>query len=48
MKEVRTPASQPVARTRVVTLAWASPVVGSTVRVVPRASLLWKPCPYER
>ena len=43
---VRTPSSQPLARDQARhRLSAASPVFGSTVVVVPRASLLWKPRP---
>ena len=43
--ETRSPTSAPRERTSGSTRDAASPVAGSTVIVVPRASLLWKPQP---
>ena len=45
MAALRKPTSRARERTRGVTLSAASPVFGSSVIVVPRASLLWKPLP---
>ena len=47
-RRLRRPASYPVVRTSGSTRCTGSLVFGSTVIVVPRASLLWKPCPQLR
>ena len=42
---MRAPTSSPREATRPGTLSMASPLFGSSLAVVPRASLLWKPRP---
>jgi hypothetical protein len=42
---LRAPSSNPRERTSPGARPTASPVLGSTPATVPRASVLWKPCP---